>query len=236
MQHAALLWGLQLLLVAKCSSDHLYQLAVVTAVEILNSSELFCSSLYCRQAVSQSSFSMCVFQNFLLFSIFPYYSFLFCDMFPNCCSHIHLGLPLGHFPFTFVLNTFFGSTFIHSYITSIAVFSVTFNLSHKLFFCKLFLFLNLLYSVCFFPSLLHFFKSHPIYNISNDKLCISPLAVPKLWIAEPLVICRSLQRVWGDEGGRKTRIKKERKKEKQKEKKLLVTDILYQYCNKNSQE
>jgi hypothetical protein len=62
------------------------------------------------------------------------------------------------------------------------------------------------------------------------------LAVPKLWIAEPLVICRSLQRVWGDEGGRKTRIKKERKKEKQKEKKLLVTDILYQYCNKNSQE
>lgn len=97
MQHAALSWGLQLLLVAKCSSDHLYQHAVVTAVEKLNSSELFYSSLYCRQAVSQSSFSVYVFQNFHLFSIFPYYSFLFCDMFRNCCSHIHLGLLLGIF-------------------------------------------------------------------------------------------------------------------------------------------
>jgi hypothetical protein len=36
MQHAALLWELQLLLVAKCSSDHLYQHAVVIAVEKLN--------------------------------------------------------------------------------------------------------------------------------------------------------------------------------------------------------
>jgi len=167
MQHAALSWGLQLLLVAKCSSDHLYQHAVVTAVEKLSLSELFYSSFYCRQAVSQSSFSMYVFQNFLLFSIFPYYSFLFCDMFCNCCSHIQLGLPLGHFPFSFVLITFFGSTFIHSYITSIAVFSVTFNLSLRLFFCKLFLFCNLLYSLCFFSSLLHFFKSHPMYNISK---------------------------------------------------------------------
>ena len=131
MQHAVLSWGLQLLLVAKCSSDHLYQHAVVTVVEKLNLSELFFNSLYCRQAVSQSSFEVYVFQNFLLFSKVPYYSFLFCDMFPDCCSHIHLGLPLGHFPFSFVLH-------IHSYITSIGVFSMIFNLSLKLFFCKLF--------------------------------------------------------------------------------------------------
>jgi hypothetical protein len=50
-------------------------------------------------------------------------------------------------------------------------------------------------------------------------LCISPVAVPKLWIADPLVICRSLQWVWKGEEGRKTRIKRERTKDKQKEKK-----------------
>jgi len=70
----------------------------------------------------------------------------------------------------------------------------------------------------FSSSLLHFFKSHPIYDISNDRLCISPLAVPKLWIADPLVICRSLQRVWEGEEGQKMRIKRERMKYKQKKK------------------
>jgi len=58
------------------------------------------------------------------------------------------------------------------------------------------------------------------------------------------VLCRSLQRVWEGEEGRKTRIKNERKKERNTNRKkkrkrkteLLVTDILYQYCNKNSQD
>jgi hypothetical protein len=48
-----------------------------------------------------------------------------------------------------------------------------------------------------------------------------------LWIADPLVICRSLQSVWEGEEGRKTRIKKERKtsrKKKRKRKKRTLGD------------
>jgi hypothetical protein len=74
---------------------------------------------------------------------------------------------------------------------------------------------NLFYFLCFSP-LLHFFISHPIYKISNDRLGISPLAVPKLWIADPMVICRSLQRVWEGEEGRKTKRKKDKKERKKK--------------------
>jgi len=40
----------------------------------------------------------------------------------------------------------------------------------------------------------------------------------------------------GERRGKKKERKKERQAEKKEEKELLVTDILYQYCNKNSQE
>jgi len=43
------------------------------------------------------------------------------------------------------------------------------------------------------------------------------------------VICRSLQRVWEGEEGRKTRIKTERKKDKQKEKIKMKKELLMTY-------
>jgi len=170
---------------------------------------------------------MYVFQNFLIFSIFPYSSFLFCDVFPNCCSHIHLGRPLGHFPFSFVLNTFFGSTFIHSFIhsciTSIAVFSVTFNLFLKLFSVN-FLFLHLFYSLCFFPT---------FWISSNLILCTQWQVMYLTFSSSQTVDCRPLgeaYRGFGMVRRGERRKKKERKKERQAEKKKKKNSWWQIFC------
>jgi len=31
---------------------------------------------------------------------------LLCEIFPTCCSHLYLSLPLGHFPFSFMFQNF----------------------------------------------------------------------------------------------------------------------------------